>query len=141
MNERLTGMNLLIVEDDPNLRILWEDVFEQQGYTSTSVETAKGARQAMTTGQYDLVLLDYYLGDGDATDVLNELPSGAPVLVVTGAASNMNGEMFDLSPHITAVLRKPVDIENLIEVSEYLAAGAGPMPKDRQSRLGLEIRD
>jgi DNA-binding response OmpR family regulator len=133
-------MNVLIVEDDPNLSILWEDVFEQSGHSTVSVNTAGAARDALGAGAFDLVVLDFYLGDGNGGDVASSLGGGTPVLIVTGAAANCNGELFDISSAVAGVLRKPVDIEDLIEVSEFLAHGDGPMAEDRRARLALELR-
>ena len=59
-------MKILIVEDDPNLCILWQDVFEQAGHTHLAAQSASQARTALEQDRFDLVLLDYYLADGDA---------------------------------------------------------------------------
>lgn len=134
-------MNVLIVEDDPNLRILWEDVFATSGHETTSVDSAALARSAVEDSQFDLIVLDYYLGDGDAGDVAKSMDGQTPVLIVTGAAANRNGELFAVSQAVAGVLRKPVDIEDLIEVSEYLADPADGMAEDRRARLALELRE
>lgn len=134
-------MNVLIVEDDPNLRILWEDVFASSGHETTSVDTAAQARAALGAAAFDLVLLDYYLADGTGGDVARALGAETPILIVTGAAANRNGELFALSDAIAGVLRKPVDIEDLIEVSEFLADPVQPMAEDRRQRLALELRE
>ena len=133
-------MNVLIVEDDPNLRILWEDVFAGSGHQTVSVDSATAARDALSAGAFELVVLDFYLGDGDGGDVARALDGDTPILIVTGAAANQNGELFGVSDAVAAVLRKPVDIEDLIEVSEYLAMGDGPMADDRRARLAVELR-
>ena len=134
-------MNVLIVEDDPNLRILWEDVFDQSGHATVSVDSAQAARAALDAGSFDLVVLDFYLADGNGAQVAAAMEGSTPVLIVTGAAENRNGELFDISGAVSGILRKPVDIEDLIEVSEYLARGDRPMPEDRRARLALELRE
>lgn len=134
-------MNVLIVEDDPNLRILWEDVFATGGHETTSVDSAYAARSAVDEASFDLIVLDYYLGDGDAGDVAKAMNGQTPILIVTGAAANQNGELFAVSNAIAGVLRKPIDIEDLIEVSEYLANPAGGMADDRRTRLAVELRE
>lgn len=134
-------MNVLIVEDDPNLRILWEDVFATSGHETTSVESASSARAAIQTSPYDLIVLDYYLGDGDAGDVAKAVDGKTPILIVTGAAANRNGELFAVSEAVAGVLRKPVDIEDLIEVSEYLANPVQIMAEERRASLALELRE
>ena len=133
-------MNVLIVEDDPNLRILWEDVFGTSGHETVSVESAASARAALGGGSFDLVVLDFYLGDGDGGDVARALDTKTPILIVTGAAANQNGELFAVSDAIAAILRKPVDIEDLLEVSEFLANSDAPMSSERRERLAVELR-
>lgn len=134
-------MNVLIVEDDPNLRILWEDVFDQSGHQSVSVDSASAARAALADGAFDLVVLDFYLGDGNGGDVAKALMGKTPILIVTGAAENRDGELFAISDAIAGVLRKPVDIEDLIEVSEFLATPSENMPDDMRTRLAVELRE
>lgn len=131
-------MKILIVEDDPNLCILWQDVFEQAGHTHLAAQSASQARTALEQDGFDLVLLDYYLADGDAGDLTGALGE-TPTLVVTGAAQNANGALFSLSDAIAGVLYKPVDIEDLIEVSEHLAKGGKDMLPERRIALGLEV--
>lgn len=134
-------MNVLIVEDDPNLRILWEDVFASSGHETDSVDSASAASAAVAKQHFDLIVLDYYLGDGDAGDVAKAIDGKTPILIVTGAAANRNGELFAVSEAVAGVLRKPVDIEDLIEVSEYLANPDETMAEDRRARLALELRE
>ena len=130
---RRVGMKVLVVEDDPNLRALWGAVFERAGRDATLVETEAAARDALMTRAYDLVLLDLCLGARDGIGVATfatYLNPMCKVVVVTGTALYSRRELFAMAPAVSAVLRKPVDIEDLVAVCDHVAGG-GMQPPER----------
>jgi two-component system OmpR family response regulator len=136
-------MHVLIVEDDPNLRLLWAQVYADGGHETTESASLEEALGALRTGSFDLIILDLYLADGDGSDLarmIGEQGRNVPVLIVTGSAVHRNGELFGLSASIKAVLRKPVDIEDLIEVSEHLVMTDTSHLSERMREISLEIR-
>lgn len=123
-------MKVLVVEDDPNLRALWGAVFERAGHEAWQVETEAAAREALMERAYDLVLLDLCLGTRDGISVANFATYLSPtckVVIVTGTSLYTKRELFAMAPAVSAVLRKPVDIEDLMAVCEHVA-GAGSSP-------------
>ena len=81
---------ILLVEDETDLRDLYRDILQEEGFI---VEEAKDGHEAlakMKKGGYDLVLLDILLPNGlDGLDVLKKLqqeppekPNG-PVLILS----------------------------------------------------------
>jgi PAS domain S-box-containing protein len=86
MDER---MNVLVIEDHPELRAMVASVLVECGHTVTECADAASARLAWKRGPYPIVLLDRGLPDTDGDDVLRWLraaPGGstAVVIVVTG---------------------------------------------------------
>jgi len=123
----------LIVEDDPNLRLLWQAVLSDRGYDVTEAETVEAARAALRQSSYDVMVLDLYLGRENGLSLANlaaESGSGCKVIIVTGAANVREEEIRAVSEAIVSVHRKPVDIEDLIEVCARLEGG-------RQRRASL----
>lgn len=56
---------LLVVEDDENLRIAVSDNLEDEGYDVMSTRTAEKANDYVQRYQFDLIVLDIMLPDGD----------------------------------------------------------------------------
>ena len=124
-------MKVLVVEDDPNLRALWGALIDKAGHTAHLVETEPDAREALMSEPYDLVLLDLYLGEKDGVSVANfatYLNPRCRVVVITGTSLYSKGELFGMAPSIWAVMRKPVDIEDIIALCAHVA-GEAPLPR------------
>ena len=136
-------MNVLVVEDDPNLRALWGAVFGRVGHSCRLEETEEGARTALGEAHFDIVLLDLYLAGDKTIDIAalaGAMPVGSQIVVVTGTSAYSRGELFDMAPQVAAVLRKPVDIEDLISVCEHLDQGGGPIPPAIRDSATIETR-
>jgi len=86
-------MYILIIEDHTQVRRLFHEILENQGYHVHSVETVAQAYSLMTSnGYYDLIITDISLPDSDVFETLQrarEILPDAKVLVVSGY---MNGE-------------------------------------------------
>ncbi|RKH58707.1 response regulator transcription factor [Corallococcus llansteffanensis] len=78
---------LLVVEDDPNLRLALRDNLEHQGgYAVEEAATVKEAREHLARRDFQLILLDVMLPDGDGYSLcraLREEGSTVPVLMLT----------------------------------------------------------
>ena len=121
-------VNVLIVEDDPNLRALWRTVMGELNYLVHEAETLASAQTALRASRFDLVLLDLYLGRDSALSLASQAGAANPdckIIVVTGSSRYANGELFDVSSCIASVLRKPVDVEDLIAICENVVEPSG----------------
>lgn len=86
-------MRALIVEDEPLLRESLENHLEKEGFTIDTAERKQTAEQLITADEYDLLLLDLGLPDGDGFDVLSTLKStGADTATIILSA---RGELED----------------------------------------------
>ncbi|RKG86723.1 response regulator transcription factor [Corallococcus terminator] len=78
---------LLVVEDDPNLRLALRDNLEHQGgYAVEEAATVREAREHLARRDFQLILLDVMLPDGDGYALcraLREEGSSVPVLMLT----------------------------------------------------------
>ena len=102
---------ILVVEDDPKLGLLWTRTLERAGHDVRHVTTVRAARCAVMLAPADVVLLDLNLGQESGLGLVTLAAYGNPhvrVLVTTGSGLFPRGELFELSPNIVAVLRKPV---------------------------------
>ncbi|WP_171060692.1 response regulator [Poseidonocella sp. HB161398] len=124
-------MNILIVEDDPNLRDLWGAAFRGERHEVRAEGTAQAARKALMTGGFDLILLDAYLGAASGRAVASLATFGNPgckMVVVAGSAGLSHSSLMGLSPAVVSVLRKPVDIEHLLAVCGHIDPSSGASP-------------
>ena len=136
-------MKVLVVEDDPNLRALWGAVIEQAGYEALLVETEPAAREMLISRPFDLVLLDLFLGETEGISVATfatHLNPACKVVVITGTAVYGKQELFAMSPAIWAVMRKPVNIEDIMALCSHVAEAGSMPPPETLTTGGAEFR-
>jgi len=73
---------LLIVEDDPSLRALYEAEFSEEGYAVTGASSAEEAMDALRRGQPQAVILDIRLGNANGLDLLRGILLDRPGIAV-----------------------------------------------------------
>src|ERR1700759_98197 len=65
--------HILIVDDEADIRDSLEAILREEDYTVTTAATAKEALQLLRDADYQAVLLDIWLPDGDGLDVLAQI--------------------------------------------------------------------
>lgn len=123
MPHRSLVLKYLIVEDDPNLRLLWTSVLGDLGHDVVEAGTIAVAEAALCAGDIDVMVLDLYLGRDNGlslASVARNHNSACHVIIVTGAADVRVSELRAKIPAIASVHRKPVDIEDLIDACARL---------------------
>ncbi|MDF1790772.1 MAG: ATP-binding protein [Thalassobaculaceae bacterium] len=112
--------SILVVEDDPALRALLEDLLTDQGYQARSAVDGRTALDLVTQGAFrpDLLLADYNLpGDMDglkiAIDVRRKMSRQIPVIILTG--DNSSASRRDLQSQNCIRFTKPIKPENLLQ--------------------------
>ena len=84
-----TGPTVLIVDDDPSLRLLCRVNLELEGYRVVEARSAAEAEEALAAGEVDLVLLDVHVGADDGIALMRSLRErrlAARVVLFTGSA-------------------------------------------------------
>lgn len=84
----LTKKHILVVEDDPALRILFQALLEHYGYSSETAEDGEAAETMLGQADYDAVLLDYMMPGIRGLTVLQHIQQrhAALPVVITGHA-------------------------------------------------------
>ncbi|MEV7978533.1 response regulator transcription factor [Streptomyces sp. NPDC086519] len=107
---------LLVVEDDPGIRMLLESALRLSGYTVASAATGRDALHDIEGLRPDLVLLDVMLPDLDGYEVTRRLRAAGvrtPVLFLTA-----RGEVADRIAGLAAggddYVTKPFSIEEVL---------------------------
>jgi DNA-binding NtrC family response regulator len=111
--------HILVVEDDPSLRLLSRVNLELEGYRVKEAATIETARAAVDAERPALVFLDVYVGAAECDGLLDELVlAGIPVVLVSGS-----GDVERYRGRATEVLGKPFDPQALGDAAKRLAVG------------------
>src|SRR4029079_190332 len=101
----------LIVEDDPASASAMVGILKRYGLTVVTATTVQGALAALNH-EFDYVILDLMLPDGDGAEVLRRMRDGnssAWVCVITAPSDPaMLAAIQRLNPG--CILRKPIDV-------------------------------
>ncbi|MGZ3722470.1 MAG: response regulator transcription factor [Bdellovibrionales bacterium] len=127
--------NMLVIEDNAEMRILVEAALDE--YQLTFSSTLKEAKEALLKKKFEMILLDLGLPDGDGLKFLAELSGqpetkDIPVIVLTGKSETVNKVMafsigaedfvskpfdpLELKARVAAKLRKSEKAQQLSEV-------------------------
>lgn len=77
---------ILLIEDDQVDRMAFARLVRTEGlaYDYTCAGSVAEARRLMASDTYDVVVMDFLLGDGTALDLFQHVPGEIPIVVVTG---------------------------------------------------------
>jgi len=109
-------MRLLVVEDNQRLATLMSTLLAKHMFTVDRVATVDEASVAVEMVDYDLILLDLSLPDGDGGDVLRSLRRagrGTRILVAT-ARSDVTQRIETLNDGADDYLVKPFSLDELL---------------------------
>lgn len=112
------GLSVLLVEDDPNVRLGCEQAIQLAGIQVESVESAELAQQRIAAGYPGIVVTDMRLPGMDGLALvkwIRGVEAGLPAIMITGhgdvtlAVEAMRSGAYDFIP-------KPFSSEHLVEV-------------------------
>ena len=109
-------MRILIIEDEVTLNKMLAEGLKEFGYQSDVVETLKDGEYYLDIRNYDLVLMDWMLPDGNSVDIIGDIKSNTPktVVVVLSARDDNESEIEALRSGADDYIRKPFDFDVLI---------------------------
>jgi two-component system cell cycle response regulator DivK len=115
----MSGLSVLLVEDNPRNLKLARDVLEFAGFAVTVVMTGEEALPAARRGRPDVILMDLQLPGIDGHAALAQLrgdPStaGIPVVAVSAFAMRADRERA-LGSGFDGYLEKPISVRELPE--------------------------
>lgn len=109
-------MQILIVEDDRDLRRFLSKAFREEGYGVVEAETGDGALDRALGAACDCIVLDVMLPGCDGFDVVKELRGRnvtTPVLMLT-ARDEVESRVRGLEGGADDYLTKPFDLSELV---------------------------
>ncbi|MEY2935771.1 MAG: hypothetical protein RL033_6520 [Pseudomonadota bacterium] len=128
----MSGLRILVVEDNPLTRKMLRITLETDGYTVTEAGDGRSALAAMEQGTPALVLQDLILPDMNGFELIRQLRSrggdAIPILALSGFLSRVE-EARGAEAGFTALLLKPIEPSQLLEVIRlYLPEQREPAP-------------
>lgn len=109
-------MRILIIEDEVTLNKTLAEGLKEFGYQSDVVETLKDGEYYLDIRNYDLVLTDWMLPDGNSVDIIPDIKTNTPktVVVVLSARDDIASEIEALRAGADDYIRKPFDFDVLV---------------------------
>jgi two-component system OmpR family response regulator len=107
----LRPIRILLLEDDPDVRLMLTLALRTEGYEVTPVATADEALENLGRRRHDLILTDYWLPRKDGLQFLQEaqargLLANAPVILCSAFPPARVGN--------ATVVAKPIQLEDLL---------------------------
>jgi signal transduction histidine kinase len=115
MSEFPNAARLLVVDDEESLRITTAAILEREGYVVDTASSGDEAIASLQKLEYDLVLTDLHMEDGDGLSVLSQIKQHSPLtisIVLTGFAS-VESAIAALQEGAYDYLIKPCDIDRM----------------------------
>ncbi len=128
-------LRLLVVDDEPDLRTLYELTLVREGYEVESAGSVEEAWPLLQQGDFHLVITDMRLPDGTGLDLLRRMeaagrPEKGIVITAYGSAENA---VEALKAGAYDYLTKPVDLRQFRAV---VASALGRVPAEPGMRRG-----
>ena len=138
MNERI-----LVVDDEPDIRILLKDILEDEGYSVDVAEHARAANEIRRLSDPDLVLLDIWMPEVDGVTLLKQWKSSGddhcPVVMMSGHGTVETAVEATRYGAIDFV-EKPLSMAKLLStVKSALAAGERGARQENRSRREVPV--
>jgi two-component system response regulator AtoC len=110
----LSGLNILVLEDEPLLRKQAASFLERMGADVTAVDTLEKARSAIENVGFDFALLDINVPDGRGVDLLKikNFTETTGVIIMT-AQGGIQGAVEAMQLGALDYLTKPFDLAEL----------------------------
>lgn len=124
-----TMKQILIIDDDPSIRLLYQEELLEEGYDVISSDGENGVLQLIREQRPDLILLDLKLGRRSGLDLLQDIRKESwaiPVILLTAyPAFNLDSRSVSACAYVT----KNSDLKGLKRQIEKCLNTAGPVSK------------
>ena len=138
-------IQILVVDDDPDICDFMETLLQQVGYSVESLTNPSRALEELRTQRYHLVIVDLMLGKVDGLEMLRAIrnfDTDIAIVVLTGYPS-VETAVESLKLSVSDYIRKPFDSDEFLDSIERIFREKGVLvdPEHRlHSTIGQNIR-
>jgi len=134
----MSTSQVLVVDDEADIRALIQEILSDEGYGVTVAADADEARAARADSKFDLILLDIWMPDTDGITLLREWSGGSdlacPVVIMSGHGT------VDTAVEATRLgafdfVEKPLSLAKLLRTVEAALASADKQASAARSML------
>lgn len=120
----MSRKRILLIEDDASLVVTLRYLLDDLGYDPVVAVDHAQARAVMDQGPFDLAIIDYFLDNVPASDLIAELRARHPrmPLVCSTAAFAEQLELDHPATKPDAILYKPFGVDDLRQTLQTLTA-------------------
>ena len=123
-------MRILLIDDDPQVRLTLASILERAGHDVQTLEHARELRASVQRPP-DIAFVDVFMPDVDGFQTLKTLRGllpEVPVVMISGGGQGL-GTCLPMATRLgaEAVLQKPVTSAALLAAVESLTARPGPV--------------
>jgi diguanylate cyclase (GGDEF)-like protein len=107
---------VVLVEDDPNVALLLARCLDLAGCSARTAGSVEAARRLLLESEWDLVLLDRALPDGDGVELCRTIRAARPdgyIIMLTGSASD-DDKLAGFHSGADDYVTKPFNVEVLL---------------------------
>jgi DNA-binding response OmpR family regulator len=123
---KLRSPMILIIDDDPGVRGLLDVVLRRNGFECDLATDGAEAEKKLRMNDYDAILLDLMLPQLNGFELIRFLKAERRAMlervIIVTAVAEMTLRDFDDQKLVCALLRKPFDLNQLIETVTACAA-------------------
>jgi two-component system, OmpR family, response regulator len=124
--------HILVVDDDPAMRGLVADYLTGQRLRVSAVANGRDMARILDEGPVDLVVLDLKLGDEDGLQLLKELRSQLPIIIISGHWRDEVDRIVGLELGADDYLTKPFSLRELLARVRAILRRAEAVPPPPQ---------
>jgi len=110
-------MNVLIVEDEKSLALEIDEFLSREGFAVEHARSSKSAEEKIFVNNYDFILLDLGLPDGNGFDLLKKLkkiPGRNDAVIILTARGAIDDRIMGLEEGADDYLPKPFSLNELL---------------------------
>ncbi len=109
-------MKILVIEDEKELRAIMKESLEKERYVVEVAENFKRAIEKLIGYDYDCILLDIMLPDGNGIDVLREIKrmGKEDAVIIISAKDSIDDKVMGLELGADDYLTKPFHLSELL---------------------------
>ncbi len=121
---------VLVVDDEPRLRLLYRDALEDEGYAVAEAGSGDAAMEVLSRQAVDLIILDIRMKGTHGLELLPTLHTSyarIPVIICSGVDSLFGHyAIWEAGEQVVGMFRKPVNLAELIDCVDRALGAPSP---------------